>query len=784
MDVVSHNPYAKKLALFVQLCFAIIAFRRFLKKVLHLRGRRQIVKLGVRRNKSSLKRLIAVSNSELPKVRIGVAAVGLPKSEKNANKNTDNVNIEELFDHKKLLEGFKHRRNKDIRGRAVLSSKGKSMLKAENYLEIWAKKATVELGARLKTTLKASVDAVQFADHLVAKHISHDHHELDLNHLLYKNKVIEDIENHYSSHINHEEYYLDAVEYLPGTALTFGSAIALQANHGHYLKYSSDDNEISATAGRVILTTRFLIVRADNQYDFVPVKYGDKIALKCGDYEALGVSFSNIPDSYKKQLTPRVINIEKGRIIQSNCCWIILNKDDPIGTLGNQVLHKEKIMLEQEWLYLASSSPKIVKAYKYMSKNSTTKQYFHPGDESSWTLILVGSPTDSGKEVQMRARILNRAVAQLDESLQNRDDMIHKINTTLGDTLKDELKVDHTVLNKLDYKLNESKSKLQRLKQFVEISARNFLEKKSNPEILAQIYGNGSNIYKHRKYIFDRQTGRQEAQKSTYVFASKPLNEEDIDPVALLERKIYTCEQTYWSLARLLLVNTKVWESLDKPMRKYFKMDAVRKDAASRILQIQFRKYLKKCFTFPRAMKRADILLVEKFRAEDRQLKIDEMLGLLEKDKKKETLPLISEVFITNVDLVSDARDAHTTTSVVSDEQVNTVVDTHKHTAPSPVSRINYFDFTPDYMLPVVYEGKARPLSAASITARIDMGMSHLKKKSRPQSANAIGIMKKPLEDVETNNYINDDNSLNQVINSLTHSLTHSLTLLSTNSRN
>ncbi len=785
MDVVSYNPYAQKSALFVQLCFAIVAFRRFLKKIVHLRGTRQIVKLGVRRNKSSLKRLIALSNSDLPKVRIGVAAVGLPESEKHANINTDDVNIEELFDHKKLLESFKNRRNKDIRGRAVLSSKGKGRLKAENHLESLSKKAAVEIGTHLNNTLKASVDTVK----IVAKTSSNDHHELDLNYILHKNKIIEDVENHYSSHLHHEEYYQDAVEYLPGTALTYGSAIALQANHGHYLKYSSDNNEISAMAGRVILTTRFLIVRADNQYDFVPVKYGDKIALKCGDYEALGVTFINEPNSYKKQLTPRVINIEKGRIIQSNCCWIILNKDDPIGTLGKQVLHKEKIMLEQEWLYLASSSPKIVKAYKYMSKNSTTKQYFQPGEESSWVLILIGSPTDSGKEVQIRARTLNRAVAQLEESLKNRDEMVQKINSTLGDTLKDELRVDHTVLHKLDYKLNESKSKLHRLKLFIEISTRNFLEKKNNPEILAQIYGNGSNIYKHRKFVFNSQAGRQKEHQSTYVFASKPLQEDDIDPIALLQKKIYNCEQTYWNLARLVLVNSKVWESLDKPMRKYFKMDAVRKDAASRILQIQFRKYLKKCFTFPRAMKRSDILLIEKFRAEDHQRKIDEMLGLLEKKKETSTLPTVSEVFITHVDLSNDKvnRDSNSVDSVPYSDQKHAQMDVHKPTNYVPVSRINYFDFTPDFMLPVVYEGRARPVSAASITSKIDMGMSHLKKKSRPQSASAIASSKKPADYIETNNVINDDNVLNQVLNNtfthsllLTHSLTHSLTYLLT----
>lgn len=761
MDTVSYNPYAQKSALFVQLCFAIVAFRRFLKKIVHLRGSRQIVKLGVRRNKSSLKRLIALSNSELPKVRIGVAAVEIPESEKNANINSDNVNIEELFDHKKLLETFKNRRNKDIRGRALLSSKGKGSLKAENHLENWAKKASVEISARLNNTLKSSADTVK----IVAKTSSNDHHDLDLSHILHKNKIIEDVENQCGSHLYHEEYYQDAVEYLPGTALTYGSAIALQANHGHYLKYSSDNNEISAMAGRIILTTRFLIVRADNQYDFVPVKYGDRIALKCGDYEALGVTFSNEPNSHRKQLTPRVINLEKGRIIQSNCCWIILNKDDPIGTLGKQVLHKEKIMLEQEWLYLASSSPTIVKAYKFMSKNSTTKQFFQPGDESSWVLILVGSPTDSGKEVQLRARILNRAVAQLDESFTNRDEMVQKINSTLGKTLKAALRVDHTVLHRLNHKLNESKSKLHRLKHFIEISTRNFLEKKNNPEILAQIYGNGSNIYKHRKFIFNSQAGKQNEQKGTYVFASKPLQEDDINPITMLEKKIHDCDHKYWSLARLVLVNSKVWESLDKPMRKYFKMDAVRKEAASRILQVQFRKYLKKCFTFSRSMKRSDTLLIERFRAEERQRKIDEMLGLIDKEKKKEasTLPMVSEVFITHVDLSSDkAGDTIGTERVPSSDIVNTQIDSHKQNV-SSVSRINYFDFTPDFMLPVVYEGKARPLSAASVASKIDMGMSHLKKKSRPQSANAVTSTKK-CDYIETNNFIDDDNLLNQVL--------------------
>ena len=37
--------------------------------------------------------------------------------------------------------------------------------------------------------------------------------------------------------------------------------------------------------------------------------------------------------------------------------WIILNKADPIGTLGETVNQSDQIMLEQEWNFIGSSSP-------------------------------------------------------------------------------------------------------------------------------------------------------------------------------------------------------------------------------------------------------------------------------------------------------------------------------------------------------------------------------------------------------------------------------------------
>ena len=37
--------------------------------------------------------------------------------------------------------------------------------------------------------------------------------------------------------------------------------------------------------------------------------------------------------------------------------WIILNKEDPIGTLGETVNQSDQIMLEQEWNFIGSSSP-------------------------------------------------------------------------------------------------------------------------------------------------------------------------------------------------------------------------------------------------------------------------------------------------------------------------------------------------------------------------------------------------------------------------------------------
>ena len=70
------------------------------------------------------------------------------------------------------------------------------------------------------------------------------------------------------------------------------------------------------------------------------------------------------------------------------CSWVILNRDNPMATIGKQVLNHDRIMLEQEWYFLASSSPTNSIMYKSVDNSDdamTTKlDLFKPSEDCIW----------------------------------------------------------------------------------------------------------------------------------------------------------------------------------------------------------------------------------------------------------------------------------------------------------------------------------------------------------------------------------------------------------------
>ena len=103
-----------------------------------------------------------------------------------------------------------------------------------------------------------------------------------------------------------------------------------------------------------------------------------------------------------RKIHPALINCRKENFFKAQQYgrWIVLNRADPTGMLGEQVLHQDQIMLEQEWCFLASQTPydSFMETYNCLENdknnlsNSKKADFFHPPEECQWKLHLVTLP--------------------------------------------------------------------------------------------------------------------------------------------------------------------------------------------------------------------------------------------------------------------------------------------------------------------------------------------------------------------------------------------------------
>ena len=102
-----------------------------------------------------------------------------------------------------------------------------------------------------------------------------------------------------------------AREYVPGTAIYYGSTIAVQARHGGYLSYN-DAKNIKASAHKIMSHSRFIVTKADDATYVGTLKYGDAIMLQVGQHEVLGAQFLGGPDiGESRTIKPALINFRR-----------------------------------------------------------------------------------------------------------------------------------------------------------------------------------------------------------------------------------------------------------------------------------------------------------------------------------------------------------------------------------------------------------------------------------------------------------------------------------------
>jgi len=124
-----------------------------------------------------------------------------------------------------------------------------------------------------------------------------------------------------------------------------------------------------------------------------------------------------------------------------------------MATLGQQVLNHDRIILEQEWYFLASTSPSNTTMFKSVDNSDdamTTKiDLFKPSEDCIWKLHIVELPTFNNNHEKERMQQLLRAEETIELSKAGRKHKEGALLCSLKSQLKPELKEDNVVKTKL-----------------------------------------------------------------------------------------------------------------------------------------------------------------------------------------------------------------------------------------------------------------------------------------------------------------------------------------------
>lgn len=282
--------------------------------------------------------------------------------------------------------------------------------------------------------------------------------------------------------------------------------------------------------------------------------------------------------------------------------WIILNRSSPMSTIGDTVAHHDRIMLEQEWYYLASTNPQnstMVKTMNNSDEAMTTKiDLFQPAEDCTWKVHLVSLPTDDKALERQRQRILQRAQDQIEISASSRPHKARAISCSLISQLRPELTDEALLSNELKHKKTQYADQAHLVRTYRKLQANNFETIVDRTCFLSRIYGADSPItllkaeteQLHRTAISDGQPTQM----------SKDAEIEK-GPLEILD-------DAYWDQVQRVRVSTKSWVHLTSAMTDYYGHDINKKIIAACIMQRAVRRFLRvqKYFTFEKAMKEVD----------------------------------------------------------------------------------------------------------------------------------------------------------------------------------
>jgi hypothetical protein len=426
-------------------------------------------------------------------------------------------------------------------------------------------------------------------------------------------------------------------EYLEGTTIYYGSNIAIQARHGGFLSFNATN--VKASAHKILQNCRYQVKKSDDLTDIGLMKFGDALWLQAGPGFVLGAQYGSLVDQ-KREIQPALVSCKRTSMFKAQQYgrWIVLNKDDPVGTLGKPIGHLDRVILEQEWYFLASSAPGESSMYKSV-KNSdeamTTKiNLFQPGEECTWKIHLVSLPSDDRDDLKQRQQLLQEAKDQIYDSQEFRYKKADLLLNSLADMLPPELKESNLLNTLLKHKSAKHLEQENLYQKYVELEKNNFNKVVSSPKFLANVYGRDSPIVTITEELLEMQRVSQsvsapsvnggsffrEGSNNEFAegFGASSMNHNhshtSIEPQTAL---LNNMENHYWDVAQRLLIPSQCYGEIHNVMEEYMEKDVEKKFQAAAKLQGFMKKRIAKFFSFPREFKKVDTKTKGKLEAKD-----------------------------------------------------------------------------------------------------------------------------------------------------------------------
>lgn len=376
--------------------------------------------------------------------------------------------------------------------------------------------------------------------------------------------------------------------------------------------------------------------------------------------------------------------------------WVILNRADPMGTLGHPVGHLDRIILEQEWYFLESKAQGKISMNKIVNNSDEamavrfTSNVFSPNDDCTFNVHLVALPKDNSEHERQRQLLMQIAQDQIDSSASSRI----LLNSTLFHSLQSKIDTKYKpqtfIVDNMPHKLDEEEHKhylWSKYKETGEKTKDGSITIREKTNLLSSIYGKDSDILKNflksvrimkssgfyrdrerridEEYTIDEDEEFRNDNEGRRYKRDNKIEEEDDEEIyeekkykrKLKKDKIFITdedfiyldnkkkknlveelENSYYDTLKKFRLNMDILTEIKRNDKEYEVIIDKRRDKAAKKIQRWFRKRILLKFNFNRSMKRIDSNIIEKFKVKEKTRRnlLQNLGGNNEKEKGNE----------------------------------------------------------------------------------------------------------------------------------------------------